>query len=103
MTPRPLRNSRAQEKRGAASFGGRVNSGSGNGWRHKNDVRTPEYSIEFKTTSKGSYSLKIAELLLAERNALADNKVMLFGLELGGRNWIILSEEDFHELTGGEK
>lgn len=99
MTAEPLRRSRAQEKRGAKAFGGQVTPGSGNGWRKKNDVQTEKFSIEFKTTSKGSYSLKYSELVAAERNALVDNRTMLFGVELGGRNWIVISEEDFHELT----
>lgn len=100
MKPESLRRSQAQEKRGASAFGGTTNSGSGNGWVRKNDVRTPEYSIEFKTTKSKQYALKVTELLGAEKHALLDGRTMLFGIEMGGRNWIVLAEEDFLALTG---
>lgn len=70
--PRSLRKSRQQEQRAATRMGGRVTSGSGNGWITKNDVKTEDMSIEVKYTDKKSYSLKYADLKKAERNALLD-------------------------------
>lgn len=95
-----MKRSQAQERRGAASFGGTVNSGSGNGEWRKNDVLTPEFSIEFKRTDKKQYTFKSAELLTAEKHALLDGRIMLFGIELGGRNYVLLTEEDFHSMRG---
>jgi hypothetical protein len=54
-------------------MGGRVTSGSGNGWITKNDVKTDDVSFEIKYTDKKSYSLKHADLKTAERNALMDS------------------------------
>lgn len=85
----------AQEKRGAKVHGGSVNSGSGNGPWRKNDVRTPDESWELKTTTKKQYSLKSSELKLAEEYALKDGRDMRFGIEMDGRNWVCLSEEDY--------
>ena len=97
-----LRRSQAQEKRAATAFGGTVNSGSGNGVYRKNDVRTPQFSIELKTTTKRQYPLKADELAKAERHALLDGRTMLFGIEMCGRNWMVLSEEDLLEILGKE-
>ncbi|MDP9870425.1 MULTISPECIES: hypothetical protein [Streptosporangium] len=95
-----LKDSRQQERRGAALHGGTVNSGSGNGPWRKNDVRTPTTSIEYKVTSAKQYPLKLAELLAAERQALLDNgRSMLFGIQMGGRNWLVMSEEDYLTLV----
>lgn len=71
--PRKIKRSRQQEQRGAQRLGGRVTSGSGNGWVTKNDVKTDDLSVEFKYTDKKSYSLKHADLQKAERNALMDS------------------------------
>lgn len=90
--------SQRQEARVAKRFGGTVNSGSGNGPYRKNDVRTPDLSIELKTTAKASYPLKLSELLKAEQHALLDGRDVLFGIELGGRNWYVISEEDYLSL-----
>ncbi|MFF1701297.1 hypothetical protein [Streptomyces sp. NPDC058252] len=91
-----LKKSQKQEKRGAELLGGTVNAGSGNGWVRKNDVRTPEYSVEYKVTGKISYSLKDKELITAEKQALLDGREMLFGTQMAsGRNWITMSEETF--------
>jgi hypothetical protein len=87
-----------QEKRGAERFGGYVNPGSGNGWLHKSDVRTPDFLIEYKRTDKQSFILKQKELNTAETQALLENRLMLFGIQLGNRNYILLTEEDFDTL-----
>jgi hypothetical protein len=94
-----LKKSQKQERRGAELLGGTVNAGSGNGWVRKNDVRTTDYSIEYKVTSKVSYSLKDKELITAEKQALLDGREMLFGTQMAsGRNWITMSEETFLAL-----
>lgn len=93
-----LRKSRKQERRGAKLFGGTQNAGSGNKDR-KNDVRTSTMSIEYKFTDKKSFSLKLEELIQAERHALLDGREMLFGIQMGDRHWVVLSEESFAALV----
>lgn len=95
--PEGLRRSQQQEKRVANRLGGTVNSGSGNGWLRKNDVRTPELSVELKYTAKRQYTLKLDDLLKAEEYALLDGREMLFGLEMGDREWAIGPLEDYYD------
>ncbi|WP_409238320.1 hypothetical protein [Streptomyces sp. PA5.6] len=94
----PLKRSQSQESKLASHYGGIVNSGSGNGWLHKNDVRSERFSFEAKTTEKKSYSLRIDDLLKAEENALISGREMVFAVELGGRNWMVVSQETFDTL-----
>lgn len=89
-----------QEKEVAADNSGRVNPGSGNGWRHKNDVRSEAYSFECKTTSRNSYSLKRSELDLAEKYALADGKDMVFVVDINGRRYYLMRDYTFQTLRG---
>jgi hypothetical protein len=104
MVDKRLAASRKQESRVAAHYGGRRTPGSGNQWARKNDVRTETHSFELKTTGKGQYTLKAKELEEGERNALLDGRDFVFGIEMNGRNWIVLAEEDFdlllHEAGG---
>lgn len=98
MVNERLKASRAQEKRLAASFGGRRTPGSGNQWHTKNDVRTPTMSFEAKTTTKGQYTLKARELEEGEKHALVDGRDFVFVIEMNGREWVVLSMEDFELL-----
>lgn len=93
----PRKRSRQQERRAAKVHGGVVTKGSGNGWAAKNDVKTPTLSIEMKTTNAMSYRLTEDELLEAEKQALLDGRDALFAISFGrsGRNWVVMSEEDY--------
>lgn len=102
VTNRNVKRSRRQEQRGAERFGGRVTPGSGNQWATKNDVRTDDLSIEYKFTDKKSYSLKGADLVKAETNALIDSgRNFAFIVEIEGREWVVTSREYFEELRRG--
>lgn len=97
-----LKRSRKQEKRGANVYGGTVNAGSGNKAR-KNDVRSDEWSIEFKTTTNGSYSLRLKDLEDASRNAVLEHRKLLFGIDFAGRDigtrrFVVLEESDLLEV-----
>jgi hypothetical protein len=87
-----------QEKRGAKKYGGKVTPGSGNTPWAKNDMRTERESWEYKVTSAKSYTLKDSELCDAESNALLDGRDFRFGLQMCGRNWVLMSEEDYDGL-----
>lgn len=95
-----IRASRRQEIRGAKLHGGTRNSGSGNGPWRKADVRTPDELWEFKRTDKEQFTLKLRDLLTAEKHALSEGRSMRFGIEINGRHWVVLSEEDYLELRG---
>jgi hypothetical protein len=93
-----LKASQRQEARVARRFGGRRTPGSGNTPFWKNDVRTDDLSFEMKWTGKKQYTLKASELEEGERHALLDGRDFVFGIEMNGRNWIVISEDDFAAL-----
>jgi hypothetical protein len=95
-----LKRSRLQERRGAKEYGGSRNSGSGSGWVRKADVRTDDELIEFKTTSKGSFSLKSSDLRKLWEAALLDGRLPLFEVEFArdGVSCVILEKNDFMEM-----
>lgn len=94
---RLLKASQRQEDRIAARVGGRRTPGSGNGIR-KNDVRTDDLSLEMKYTGKKQYTLKSDDLVQGHKHALVDGREFVFGIELEGNNWVVLSEDLFLTL-----
>jgi hypothetical protein len=91
--------SRKQEEGTATRYGGSRNAGSGNGWRRKNDVRTTKFLIENKTTMGGKQiTLKKADLVGLERNALSEARIPMLQFELGDRRYVVLVEDHFIEL-----
>lgn len=98
MSISSLKKSQKQEAQLAKRYGGQVTPGSGNGWVHKNDVKTPSLSIEAKYTDAKSYSLKLADLLKAEKIALMDGRDSIFTVSFSGEEFVILREADYREL-----
>ncbi|MEU0213709.1 hypothetical protein ABZ281_00825 [Streptomyces sp. NPDC006265] len=92
---RRIKASRTQEKRLAHKVGGVTTARSGAGWAVKNDVRNNKWSIECKTTSAARFGLTNRDLLSAERHALLDMREMAFAIEMCGRHWVVISEENF--------
>lgn len=90
--------SQKQERRVAERFGGRTTPGSGNTWARKNDVRNSTTSFEMKYTGKKQYTLKASELEKGQMHALIDGRDFVFGIEMNGRNWVVISEDDYAEL-----
>lgn len=95
------RRSRKQEERLGERIGGNRVAGSGSGPFVKNDVRNNFISIEAKTTTKKSFSLKEDDLVKAERHALMDSgREFAFVVQMAsGREWVIVSRE-FAEERG---
>lgn len=91
--------SNRQEKQVAADVGGFTVAGSGNGWAVKNDVRNDKWSIECKTTTKQQFTLTHKALTTAEIHALLDNREMAFVIEMVGRQWAVVSYENFLTLA----
>lgn len=102
---RPQREARKQENLTAEKHGGRVTPASGSGGTIKNDVRNPVWSIEVKSTSNMSYSLRRDLLLQVEGNAMADGRrmamVVAFIAKPGGytraQRYVVTAEDDFLE------
>lgn len=97
MSISSLKKSQKQEARLAKWYGGRVTPGSGNGWVHKNDVKTPTLSIEAKYTDAKSYSLKLDDLLKAEKIALMDGRDIIFTISFSGQEFVLVREVDYRE------
>lgn len=95
-----VKDSQRQENRLAKELDGSVNSGSGNGWIRKSDVRTEEELFELKITSAKSYALKDAELQKNSDQALMDGRIPIFMVEFKttGNSWVIMSKDDYLEL-----
>jgi hypothetical protein len=75
-----------QESRLANITGGTRNSGSGNGWVRKGDVRARvHYLIEAKWTEKKSFVLKLADLRTLEHHAVIDGREPAFCIEFSER------------------
>lgn len=95
-----VKDSQRQESRLANQLGGSVNSGSGNGWIRKGDVRTDNELFELKITSAKSYSLKDAELEKNYNQALIDGRIPIFLVEFksSGNSWVVMSKDDYLTL-----
>lgn len=95
-----IKDSQKQERQLAKNLGGTVNSGSGNGWLRKGDVRTENELWELKITDAKSYSLKDAELQKNINQALLDRRIPIFLVEFKPtRNrYVIMDENDYLEL-----
>lgn len=95
-----LKDSQRQERKLAQEKAGSVNSGSGNGWIRKGDVRTPDELWELKITGAKSYSLKDAELQKNIEYALIDGRMPIFLVEFQstGNEYVILDRNDYEDL-----
>lgn len=90
----------AQEKRVAALRGGTLSAGSGNQWRHKNDVRERDILWEMKRTSNPKQiTIKATDLEDLRTNAKLEGRLPVLHVELGKRRCVILLEDDFLELV----
>lgn len=81
-------------------YGGSVSPGSGNGWIRKADVRTPDYLIECKTTTKNSYSItrEIWEKLW--KQALIEDRTPMLLVDINGRTLMVADPQDFMDTDG---
>lgn len=94
--------SRAQERRGVKQHGGSQNVGSGNTPYRKSDVRLDrDYLIEYKRTDKKSLTIKLEDLETNRTNAYLEGRNPLFGIELGGRDWIMVEASEFERIRSG--
>jgi hypothetical protein len=94
-----LKRSRKQEDSIADTYRGSRNVMSGAGWVRKADVRTEDMLIEAKTTQAKSYSLKLSELRELRKQAIMDDRVPVFIVDIQGHRYVVLDENDWLEMT----
>jgi hypothetical protein len=97
-----MKRSQAQETRGAKLHGGERNAVSGALPFRKNDVRTPTELVEYKRTDKKSITIKLADLEDVRTNAILSGRTALFGIEIGGRDYILAEAHVFEQYAGLE-
>lgn len=92
--------SNKQETRLGKQFGGRKTANSGATFG-QNDVVTPEFEIEAKTTESKQFILKIDDLRKMQKKCKFD-KIALFIVEYAneGEEVVILHTADFLNLIG---
>jgi len=76
---------------------GTRNVGSGNTPWRKNDVRAHDGAalIEYKRTDKQSITIKLTDIEDLRRNALLEGREALFGIEIGGRDYLVVEAADY--------
>mgnify|MGYP004102756529 FL=1 len=92
------RRSKKQEERTAEKYNGSRNVMSGAGWVRKNDVRTIDLLVENKFTDKKSYSIVSQEMVKLSRTAILEDRIPVLQVDLGGRSYVVLLENDFLEM-----
>ena len=90
--------SKKQEERTAEKYNGSRNIMSGAGWVRKNDVRTIDLLVENKFTDKKSYSIVSQEMVKLARTAILEDRIPVLQVDLGGRSYVVLLENDFMEM-----
>ena len=90
--------SKKQEERTAEKYNGSRNVMSGAGWVRKNDVRTIDLLVENKFTDKKSYSIQSQDMVKLARTAILEDRIPVLQVDLGGRSYVVLMENDFLEM-----
>jgi hypothetical protein len=90
--------SQKHEKRLEKKFGGQRTAASGAFWSRKGDVRTDDLLIEHKWTGKKSFTVKSEVLEKIFIEAIFDGRIPVLGFHLNGQDYVILGEEDFHDM-----
>lgn len=90
--------SREQEER---VLGGstRRRPGSGNQWHGKGDASSTDFLVECKRTDKQSITIKNADLVKITDEAVVEGRLPVMAIEIGGRDYVLLAEDDFMEVT----
>jgi len=84
-----------QEKRLAEKLNGRVQPGSGCGWRNKGDVKGPQWLAECKRTDKKQIILKKADIEKIIERAAKEGLEPLMEIQIQDVNVYILTETTF--------
>lgn len=96
--------SNLQEKDVAKTLGGKTTIASGSFWGMKADVRSDDYLIECKTTSKNFYSVTAKVWEKIEKEAIRDRgrtPLLIVDLLDGKKRYVIFRPQDFGIVTDG--
>lgn len=104
LRPSNKKLSKLQEAKTARDFGGLTTPGSGNQWHSKGDVKSDQFLIECKTTSKDSYGLKAAIWSKIATEALLEDRTPLMDIEFidRGVSVIVIDKSDFLQMITPE-
>jgi hypothetical protein len=69
----------------------------------KGDVRNDDTLYECKRTDKTQMVLKASWLEDIRGHALIDGRIPALGIEIGGRRWVMLPEDDYRDLTNRDE
>ena len=100
-----LKMSDKQEKFTAQQFGGSQIPMSGAGFWSKNDVKSDDFLIECKLKmdpDAKSYPIKSIDLRDLTRRARMEGRIPLMQIDLAGKRYVVLPEEDFLDIIGVE-
>jgi hypothetical protein len=97
-----------QEREGMKRYGGKQHGGSGSGWSKRHDGHTTSHEdraltsgtlFEFKTVlgGKRQITVKADDLLSVERTAILEGRLPVLQIEVGKRQYVVLTQEDFEE------
>jgi hypothetical protein len=98
--------SRAQETRGMSNLGGQRHAGSGS-FDRKADGRTtssrrgyaPDHALyEFKRTDAKQITIRHRDMKLVQEQAAQTARWGRMGIEVGGEDFVLLTQEDFDNL-----
>jgi hypothetical protein len=99
-TPGQIQSLKHEKRLAAKHAGGQRAAGSGSFWSRKGDVRSTLFVIEHKyTAAKKSISVKVEWLNTIRNIGLMEGRIPVLAFHLGGQNYVVLSEDDFDELT----
>lgn len=93
-----MKNWEIKEKNDSRFFGGKRVRGSGNKWYAPSDVKTDDFLIESKYTSKKSYSLNIDKLDKLYEEALFSYRIPIFSIQIQDQEFVVLWKGDFEKL-----
>lgn len=77
------------EKRIAKEFGAEIVRGSGSSLWHKGDVKNSVYCIQCKFTEKKIFSLKVQDLIKAEKEAYSERKDFIFCIGMKENTYVV--------------
>lgn len=90
--------SQRHEKRLEKAINGQRTAASGAFWSRKGDVRNDEWLVEHKYTAATSFSIKADVLDKIRTEAIMDGRKPALGISVGGRDYVLLLEDDWLEL-----
>ena len=92
--------SRSQERRFAATTGGKVQPGSGAPWNKKGDIDLPPFLGECKTTLRGTHRIHYSVLKKISEEAHKKGRIPFLSFGFYGNSnpeWVAITFADFVE------